>query len=175
MHKMLIAMTLGVAVACATVAYGDDEWGDPEDLKGKEAPAFTLKDLDGNAVELASFQGKEYVVLDFWASWCPWCRAAVDDFVALSKEYADHPVSFYMVAVGQDADEVNKYLESHEADVAFLLDSERAAADQYWVDYIPHIVVIDKAGKIIEVSIGADKSPEALAAVLKELFPEQEA
>jgi len=174
MHKLLLGIGLAMVVAFVPVAHGEEEeWGAPEDLKGKEAPAFTLKDLDGNTVELAQFRDKEYVVLDFWASWCPWCRAAVDQFVELSKEYGDHPVAFYMVAVGQDADEVNAYLEEHEADVPFLLDTKRDAADKYWVDYIPHVVVIDKAGKVIEVSVGADKSPEALEAKLKELFPKK--
>ena len=130
MRKMIATTLLATLLTAAPLSFADDEeWGAPESLKGETAPLFSLKDLEGNTVDLASFKGKEYVILDFWASWCPWCRQAVDKFVELSKEYAEAPVSFYIVAVGQDADEVNAYLKEHEADVPFLLDVDRDAAD----------------------------------------------
>ena len=53
---------------------------------GGSAPAFTLKDISGNDTALSAYKGK-VVLLEFWATWCPPCRAAVPELVALQKKY----------------------------------------------------------------------------------------
>src|SRR5438046_2098202 len=64
--------------------------GDPDDVKasGKAAPLqFTLKDMNGVEVKLASFKGK-VILLNFWATWCGPCRAEIPSLVELQKQYA---------------------------------------------------------------------------------------
>lgn len=64
---------------------------DPEDAKstGKMAPLeFTLKDMNGVDVSLASFKGK-VILLNFWATWCGPCRAEIPSLIELQKEYPD--------------------------------------------------------------------------------------
>ena len=64
---------------------------DPDDLKaaGKAAPLqFTLKDMNGIDVKLASFKGK-VILLNFWATWCGPCRAEIPSLVELQTQYAD--------------------------------------------------------------------------------------
>jgi len=64
---------------------------DPDDAKsaGKPAPLqFTLKDMNGVEVKLASFKGK-VILLNFWATWCGPCRAEIPSLIELQKQYAD--------------------------------------------------------------------------------------
>ena len=64
---------------------------DPDDVKsaGKPAPLqFTLKDMNGVDVKLASFKGK-VILLNFWATWCGPCRAEIPSLIELQKQYAD--------------------------------------------------------------------------------------
>src|SRR5690242_16222960 len=67
--------------------------GSPQPLvygqsKGKEAPDFVLKDLDGKKVKLSDYRGKA-VLLNFWATWCPPCKVEMPWFVDLQKQYGN--------------------------------------------------------------------------------------
>ena len=50
--------------------------------------AFTVRDLDGRDISPASFRGK-VVIINFWATWCPPCRAEIPDLIALQEKYRD--------------------------------------------------------------------------------------
>lgn len=171
MRKMMIIPAILLAFgALTTAAAAEEVWGKPEDLLGKPAPAVTLDLLGGGKLDLAEFKGKKFVVLDFWATWCPWCRKSTAKFVETAKAYADKDVVFYKVAVGQDAKAVGEYWEKNKVEAKVALDSERKASDAYWVDLIPHIVVIDKEGKVVRVEVGEDKVGVALDEELEKHF-----
>lgn len=144
----------------------------PRDMAGQQAPVFTLPLLGGGTLDTAAFRGEKYLVLDFWTTWCPWCRASTDKFVELSKKYADQDIGFYMVSVGEQAETVRRYFEVNQIAAQIAIDTDRAVSDKYLVDYIPHVVVIDKEGKIVLVTIGKDEVEERLSAKLAELFPD---
>ena len=69
---------------------------------GKPAPEFTLPLLDGGIFELAAHRGKEIVLLDFWATWCGPCRAAMPVLVDVAKEYADKGVRYYAIDLREE-------------------------------------------------------------------------
>ncbi len=167
---MFLPMALLAMGILAGAAQAEEVWGKPEDVVGKPAPAVTLDLLGGGKLDLAEFKGKKFVVLDFWATWCPWCRKSTEKFVATAKAYADKDVVFYKVAVGQDAKAVGEYWEKNKIEAKVALDSERKASDAYWVDLIPHIVVIDKEGKVVRVAVGEDKVGAALDEELEKHF-----
>lgn len=71
---------------------------------GKVAPEFSLPDTAGVSVSLSDFRGK-YVLLDFWASWCPPCRRENPNVVKAFNEYKDK--NFTIVGISLDKDKVS--------------------------------------------------------------------
>lgn len=169
MNRLFAAASLLVVLFIAAPALADD---DPQSLVGKDAPQVKLPLLGGGELDLAALKGKKLVVLDFWASWCPWCRKSTEHFLKTAEKYKDNDVAFYMVAVRDKEEAIQKYLRDNNIAPKLALDPKRDMADPYLVDGIPHIVVIDKDGKIVKVAVGEDKvgpaMEEALAAAFKE-------
>ena len=71
------------------------------------APAWKLRDVDGNVVSSDQFKGK-VVVLDFWATWCPPCRTEIPGYVQLQKKYAADGLVIVGVSVDTDGPQVVK-------------------------------------------------------------------
>jgi len=167
MKRLFAAATLLTAMLLAMPALADD---DPQSLVGKDAPQVKLPLLGGGELDLSAFKGKKYVVLDFWASWCPWCRKSTEHFLKTAEKYKDKDVAFYMVAVRDKEEAIKKYLTDNKIAPQLALDPKREMADPYLVDGIPHIVVIDKDGKIVKVAVGEDKVGPAMEEALSTAF-----
>ncbi|MFM1918835.1 MAG: hypothetical protein RLZZ303_469 [Candidatus Hydrogenedentota bacterium] len=163
------ALTLAVIVPC--VASAQDE--NPRDLAGKEAPAVKLDLLKDGQLDLSSHKGKEYVVLDFTTTWCPWCVKSTQHIEERAKQYKDKPVAFYMIHFGEEKETVEKFIKKKGISVPVALDPDRAVADDYLVDYIPQVVVVDKEGKIVSVAIGEDEVGPAIDEALAKAFGEE--
>lgn len=133
---------------------------------GKTAPEFTLPDTAGVEVSLSDFRGK-YVLLDFWASWCPPCRRENPNVVKAYQEYKDK--NFTIIGISLDNNKA-KWLKAiqddhltwtHVSDLKYW-DSEIPAL--YGVRGIPANVLLDPDGVIIAKNI----TGEELHAQLKE-------
>ena len=120
---------------------------------GKPAPDFTLKDLDGNTVSLSDFRGK-VVFLNFWATWCPPCRAEMPDIEALHRQYRDQGVVVLGVDLREGEGTVRTYVEGGGYTWTFLLDKTGQVGTQYRVSAIPTSYFIDSEGIIRAVAIG---------------------
>lgn len=146
---LLVTLVVGLALAMQFGVFDR-----PHPLLGKAAPLFTLNSLSEEPVALSDHLGKDVVVLDFFATWCPPCRASLPHIASLSAEFADKPVAVYAVNVGEPAKIVEDYFKQNGLQLHALLDESGLAAEQYGVSGIPHQVIIGKDGTIQYVNIG---------------------
>jgi len=120
---------------------------------GRKAPDFTLKDLDGNSVRLNDLRGK-VVFLNFWATWCPPCRAEMPDIEEVHQKYRGQDVVVLGIDIQESLDKVRGFVEDGGYSWTMLLDSTGKIAITYKVRAIPTSYFIDREGIIKAVSIG---------------------
>ena len=166
-----VAQTVATAPASVAAAEDDDAKYATDLLKpGTVAPDFTLATADGSKLTLSALRGK-YVVLDFWASWCPDCRRDLPTVASMHKTYGERGVAF----VGVSFDTTKESLQKAIADfgIAYPQVSElkkwketKVSAD-YHIKWIPTMYLIAPDGKVALATVMADK----MAAKLAEIMP----
>jgi peroxiredoxin len=124
-----------------------------EKLTGKKAPEFTINDLSGKGVSLSSFAGKP-ILLNFWATWCPYCREERAYLNSIYKEYKDKGLVIIAVSIDKSAEIVRNYLKRMPADFVILHDNNNDAASTYGVYSLPTNFLIDRNGIIKHRFIG---------------------
>ena len=141
---------------------------------GDVPPAATLPDLHGNPVILPSAFRGSVVVIHFWASWCPPCRAEMPAIQQVYESYRSK--GFEVVAVNmthQDSlPEVKAFADTYQLTFPVLLDEAGETAFRYRVRALPTTFLIDKDGIIREVMIGGPLSETFLDAKISKLFEE---
>ena len=118
------------------------------------APDFTLLDLTGQPVTLSSFQGNKAVLIDFWATWCGPCRAAMPDLQDLSDKFKDRGLQVVTIDQGETVAQVRYFMERKKYSLQVLLDHDGAVGGKYGVRGIPTSVLIDKKGIVQSIAVG---------------------
>ncbi len=121
---------------------------------GRLAPDFTLTDLEGNSVTLSDFRGT-VVFLNFWATWCPPCRAEMPEIEAVYQEYKNQDVMVIGIDLLEAENEVRQFVQQGGYGWTFVIDTTGEVANNYGVTAIPTSFFLDKEGIIRAVSIGA--------------------
>jgi len=129
------------------------------------APDFTLFDLSGAAITLSGLRGRP-VLLNFWASWCPPCRAEMPDLQRFYNEYGDQ-VMVLGINWAEDPESVRAFLERYAITYTNLLDRLGKAFVAYRLTGVPTTFFIDEEGVIRGVWIGPLKSGEIAASFAK--------
>jgi thiol-disulfide isomerase/thioredoxin len=125
------------------------------------AADFKLQDLSGKPVSLSDYRGKA-VLIDFWATWCPPCRAAIPGLEKLHKSYASKGLVILGVSLDQGGwDSVTAFVQEQGITYAVLKGTDDVISD-YQVRTIPMIVILNKEGKIVKryIGYGADEELE---------------
>ncbi len=157
--KSYVACCTALAICFAACSVGAADG--PEKLVGKKAPDFKLDLLKGGQVQLSQLEGKNVVMLDFWATWCGPCRQVMPDLAAVSKEYKSKGVRYLAVNLREDKDKINDYLKSSKLDIEVPLDKEGKVADLYQVSGIPTMAIVDKKGIVRDVHVGSSPNVKA--------------
>ncbi|MGA2435556.1 MAG: TlpA disulfide reductase family protein [Bryobacteraceae bacterium] len=135
-------------------------------LTGSRAANFSLETLDGEPVSLDQTRGK-VVVLDFWATWCPPCRAELPSIEKLRAEFADR-VQFYGVNE-EDSGSVKDFIRKKHYELPILMDGKRQVHRQYGISAFPTLLIIDRQGVIRQHFIGS-RSEAALRKAIKSVL-----
>lgn len=120
---------------------------------GQTAPDFTLTDIGGQKVSLSDFKGKG-VILNFFADWCPPCRAEIPDFIELQKAYGGKGFTFIGVSLVSAGDS-RAFAEKMGINYPILVDDGKASNVYGPIRSIPTTFVIDKNMKVVKMYIGA--------------------
>lgn len=121
---------------------------------GQIAPDFELETLDGEIVKLSDFRG-ERVMVNFWATWCPPCRAEMPD---IEKFYEDTDIVVLGVNLfdtESSVTTVKDFAEEYGLTFPILLDAHSDVATLYQIQPIPTSYMIDSNGKISNMAFGA--------------------
>lgn len=133
------------------------------------APAFTLFDLEGNAVSLADFRG-EVLLIDFWATWCAPCKEEIPMMNELQHSYGD--AGFRILAISDESAEiVRDFVEVKPMNYTNLVgpDEYEDIATQYGVFSLPTAFLVDGEGRVVQDFRGT-KSRKALEGKIRELL-----
>ena len=125
-----------------------------EENSVQQAPDFTVTDYDGEEVRLSDYFGKP-IVVNFWASWCPPCKAEMPDFEEAYKTHSE--VQFLMVNMtgGRETlESAKEHVESQGYTFTVLFDTEYSAAYAYYVNSLPATYFIDAEGNLVAYATG---------------------
>ena len=119
------------------------------------APDFTVLDAQGNEVKLSDYRGRP-IVLNFWATWCSYCKIEMPDFDKAYEKYPD--VQFLMVNATDGIQETiataKDYIAQEGYQFEVFFDTEFEAVNAYYVTGLPATYFIDKDGNLVTRSSG---------------------
>lgn len=133
-------------VAAIAVAIYSDNKGQvaAEDL----APNFVLPGLDGE-VALTDYRG-QIVLVNFWASWCPPCKAEMPDLEAYYRQYKDQGFTVLAINMGESMDIAQGYIEATGFSFPVALDASGAVYNRYGAEALPSSYIIGRRGELIK-------------------------
>lgn len=123
-------------------------------LSGQKAPDFTLKDINGNSISLSSFKGK-VVLLNFWATWCPPCRAEIPSMNKLYQKLKNRGFVILAVSTDRAVVDVKDFLKTIPVNFPVVVDYNLTVSRSlYKVFMLPTTFLIDRKGVIVEKYFG---------------------
>ena len=136
LFSLLLFVVACVSLSCAEVSYD-----------------FTLQDLEGKPISLSDYKGK-VVFIDFWATWCPPCRASIPAVEKLYEQYKDNE-DFAVLGINlqEDKDTIVKFMKKQKMNYPILLSDKKVIAN-YRITSIPRFFIIDRDGEIYNKYVG---------------------
>ena len=139
-------------------------------FEGEILPDFlSAVDLEGKPISLADYRGK-IVLLDFWATWCVPCIAAIPDIEAIYEKY--HDKGFEIIGISHDLDEaaLRRFIAENPLPWRQIFDGKRLAgplAQRYSIRSLPRMFLLDREGKVISVKVRKNTLEKLVAAELE--------
>lgn len=172
--NLLLLALLSVGVAWILVnrvpADGRETAGvlPPAPAVGHPAPDFTVSTLTGETFTLSELRGKP-VVLNFWATWCPPCRAELPELQAAAERY-EGEIIIAGVNQAEPADSVTQFADGLGLRFVVPLDTDAQVSRLYGARSLPTTFFIDRGGVIREIQIGP-VTEATLAQLLRSIYP----
>jgi len=135
---------------------------------GDTAPDFTLQTLEGDTILLSDMRGKS-VLVNFWATWCPFCIDEMPDFQEQFEQHSDELVVLGVNLQETDLNRVNRFVDDLGVTYPILLDPDASVKRRYDIFTQPVSYFIDKDGVIIDKKFGpltTQETQEKIAKIL---------
>lgn len=161
----LIAEASSSSAAFSAATYGN---ASTRPTVGTPAPEFAAVDVDGTRFRLSEYRGRP-VWINFWATWCPPCRAEMPEINAVYQELQSKGLVLLAVSVGEDQQTVRDYLNKAGYAIPAVLD-DGSIAGQYALSGFPTHYFIDKDGIVRDIRVGG-LSKQALQEHLARILP----
>ncbi len=156
-----LAIVMGLAVAfiwLLAFGFSRDPRYIPSPLVGRQAPSFDLVLFDGGTIRLEELRGKA-VLINFWASWCPPCRAEAPALEAAWKTFKEGNVVFVGVNIQDKEPDARAFIEEFGITYKNGWDPTARVAVNYGVWGIPETFFLDREGRITFKHVGALSMP----------------
>ena len=148
-------------------------------LKGQPAPAFTLEDLSGKKVSLASYKGKA-VLINFWATWCGPCKIETPWLIDLRNQYAAQGFEVLGISaddidrgdpqkLGDEKKEIARFVQQMHMPYPVLIDGDSLSKPYGGLDELPASFFVDRNGTVIAAQLGLTSKDEIEANIKKAL------
>jgi peroxiredoxin len=142
--RMMTITAAAIALLAAAVTCAPPQ----PDPQAVPAPDFSVQDLGGNTLNLASFKGK-VLVINFWATWCPPCRQEIPDFIAATKELKGEGLEILGLSVDETtAPALLAWTRKQGINYPIALATPEIVRAYEPGDFIPATIVIDRQGRI---------------------------
>jgi peroxiredoxin len=137
-------------------------------IKGdKKAPDFSLRDLNGNKVEMKQLKGKT-ILLNFWATWCGPCKEEMSGLEVLHQQFKERNFVLLTISVDYEGSKhLRGFIDKHHYTFPVLLDPKGETLDLFNVKGVPTSFLIDKTGRMIGKATGRRdwKRPEVFSLI----------
>ena len=137
---------------------------------GRPLPDFNLPDLNGRAVRLSDYSGQP-VLINFWASWCPPCRAEMPDLEALYTEHQTEGLVILAINSGESQSIAAAFAEEYGLSFPVLLDENAALSDQWMINNLPTTILVGRDGLVKVIRVGLLRSEQIESAIMPHLIP----
>ncbi len=155
--KIFIVLFLFCWMVPAAVAHMQafENMGIAKPRTEREAPDFSLKDINGNTVNLKDFQGKP-VLLNFWATWCEPCKEELPSMQRLYETLSSQGIEVVAISIDRkNLDRVKKYVDEYKLTFPILLDPDQKVRKHYYIMGLPTTYLIGPGGKLKGFASGA--------------------
>ena len=142
---------------------------------GTPAPDFQLNTPDGKTMKFSDFAKGKYVVIDFWASWCPDCRKDLPEIIRLYHKFHKNGVEFLGVSFDIDKEKWTDYIAKSAVPYPQVSELKRMnqsdVAKAYGVRWIPSVYLIGPDGKVLVSTVLSYKIEKKLYELFEEPIP----
>ena len=155
MRRILTVMMVLLAASTAQIVQAQTRIG----LEiGSRPDPLALEDVHGGSIDLGEVIGHQPVLLEFWATWCPKCRALHPEMVAAHAEFGDQ-VKFFGIAVGvgQNPRSVRRHLGKHPLPFPMLWDARGVAVRRFMVPVTSYVVILDGEGRVAYTGVDTEQ------------------
>jgi len=151
MRKLIVPAILLVLISLGSTTTAEPAASPQNDTL---APGFALSDLNGNTISLEDYKGK-VVFLNFWATWCPPCRAEIPDFIEIYDKYKKQGLEIIGISLDRMSEaKLKQWVKKNKINYPIIMATPDLVNAYQPGQFIPSTILIDAQGRIRHKHVG---------------------